>query len=93
MATIWVYKPPNLNYIIAKSAPFGFFSPGYDNRSGQIAYTMIQGVGMARPDAWEWKQKVEGQVFAGLNGLIYEITDLERLPLRSGPPEHIVNPQ
>jgi hypothetical protein len=86
METIWVYKPPQCDYLIAKSAPFGFHAPGYDNRSGQIAYTMIQGVGMNRPSEWEWKKRVDRQVFAGFNGLIYDITDLEHPPLRSGPP-------
>ena len=86
MDTIWVYKYPQYNYLLARATPFGFFAPGYDNRSGQIAYTMIQGIGMTRPTAWEWKQTAEGRIFAGLNGLIYDVTDLERPPLRSGPP-------
>jgi hypothetical protein len=87
METIWVYKPPQYDYIIARRTPFGFYSPvSMDIRSGHLAHTMIQGIGIAKP-VWDWKQKIEGVWYAGFNGLIYEISDLELVPLRSGPPK------
>ncbi len=86
MDTIWVYKPPRLDYFIAKSAPFGFFAPGYDNRSGDVSYRMIQGVCISKPATWDWTQKVDNRIFAGFHNEIYDITDLVRPPLRSGPP-------
>lgn len=88
METIWVYKPPQYDYIIARRAPFGFCAPAMmDARSGHSAYTMIQGIGMKMP-TWDWKRKVDGVWYAGFNGLIYEISDLEMMPLRSGPPQN-----
>jgi hypothetical protein len=77
MATIWVYKPPHYEYLIAKKSPFSFYSPVMDLQSGQPALKMIQGVPMPLPTAWDWKQKVDGRTFAGFQTAIYDITDLE----------------
>lgn len=33
---------------------------------------------MTLPTAWDWKQKQDGATFAGFEGKVYEITDLER---------------
>jgi hypothetical protein len=79
METIWVYKPPQCDYILARRTPFGFFAP-----AGGASYTMIQGVAMATPK-WDWTQRVDGVWYAGLNGLLYQISDLILQPLRSGP--------
>lgn len=85
METIWVYKPPQCGYFVARRTPFGFFTPTADQRSGNGLFTMIQGVAMNLP-AWEWKKRVEGIWFAGFSGNIYEISDIELPPFLSGPP-------
>ena len=79
MVTIWVYKPPQCDYIVARRTPFGFFAP-----DGGHSFKMIQGVAMKTP-LWDWKQRIEGVWYAGFNGLLYEISDLMIPPLRSGP--------
>jgi hypothetical protein len=84
MTTIWVYKPSHLDYFIAKPYAFGFHTMVMDRQSAQPAVRMIQGVAMPLPAAWEWKQKVEGRTYAGFNGNIYDITELER-PVFIGP--------
>ena len=65
--------------MIAKRNPFSDYTQSMDNRSGMMSYTMIQGVPMPVPTAWDWKTKHEGRTFAGLGDCIYDISDLERV--------------
>ena len=79
MSTIWVYRVPGEQYMIAKRTPFSDYTSSMDNRSGQLSYTLIQGVAMPLPVEWDWKQKHIGRTFAGFSGQVYDITDLERV--------------
>ena len=77
MATIWVYKPPSFDYFIAKQNAFEFRLQSRDS-SGYATVQIIQGMPIPKPRTWDWKEKIDGAIFAGLNGCVYEITDLER---------------
>ncbi len=77
MSTIWVYKPAHLEYFVAKQHPFGFHIPTLD-QSGRTSFNIIQGIPMPMPNKWDWKRSEQGLAFAGFDGKIYQITDLER---------------
>jgi hypothetical protein len=77
--TVWVYRVAGEPYMIAKRHPFSDYTRSMDYRSGQLSYTLVQGVQMTIPSAWEWKQKHAGRTFAGFAGHVYDITDLERV--------------
>jgi hypothetical protein len=79
MSTIWVYRVPGEHYMIAKRHPFSDYTRGLDYRSGQQSFTLIQGIPMPVPTAWDWKTKHEGRTFAGLGDHVYDISDLERV--------------
>lgn len=74
---MWVYRPPNCKYIIAKRQPFGYYNSVLDMRTGSPTLQMVQGVMATIPDAWEWKHKEAGRTFAGFKNEIFDITDLE----------------
>ncbi len=80
--TIWVYRVAGEQYMIAKRYPFSDYTSSMDYRSGQLSYTLIQGVPMTVPGAWDWTQKASGRTFAGFAGHVYDITDLERVFVR-----------
>ena len=80
--TIWVYRVAGEQYMIAKRHPFSDYTPSMDYRSGQLSYTLIQGVAMSVPNAWDWTLKQAGRTFAGFAGHVYDITDLERVYVR-----------
>ncbi len=74
---MWVYRPPNSTYIIAKRHPFSYYNPVLDMRTGSQTLQMVQGVMATIPEAWDWKHKEAGITFAGLKNEIFDITDLE----------------
>ena len=79
MSTIWIYRAQDGQYMIAKRHPFSDYKAGMDYRSGQLSYTLVQGIPMQVPSAWDWKTKHEGRTFAGLGNTVYDISDLERV--------------
>ena len=79
MSTIWIYRARDGQYMIAKRHPFSDYTAGMDYRSGQLSYTLVQGIPMDIPQAWDWKTKHEGRTFAGLGDQVYDISDLERV--------------
>jgi hypothetical protein len=74
----WVYRSPSLPYLIAKKNPFGYQIPSMDRQSGGTSYTLQQGYQMTVPESWDWKTSFQGQIFAMKDGIMYDITDLER---------------
>jgi len=76
---IWIYKPRDKTYFIARYNSFGFYETVLDIHTGSYALQLVQGIQMTIPDAWDWKVKEHGLIFAGLNGAVYDITELERV--------------
>jgi hypothetical protein len=79
MGTIWIYRVPGEQYMIAKRSPFSDYSQSMDYRSAQLSYTLLQGVPMPEPVTWDWKQKHAGRTFAGFGVYVYDITDLDHM--------------
>ncbi len=75
---IWIYKPRDKEYFVARHNSFGFYETVLDRHSGSYALQLVQGIQMEMPAAWDWKVKEQGHVFAGLSGAVYDITELER---------------
>lgn len=75
----WVYQSPSLPYLIVKKSPFGYQIPSYDRLHGGLCYTLQQGYPFTIPSVWDQKTKLQGCVFAVKDGILYDITDLERV--------------
>ena len=77
--TIWIYRVPGLDYLIAKRYAFGCQVPTTNLYNGQTAYILQQGVPMEEPAAWEHVEKRGGTTFARHKNVLYDISELSRV--------------
>lgn len=74
MATmIWVYSI-HPDYMIVKRNPFSCQIPVL-SYSGKSHLEIPSGVSIALP-TWDWVKKVDGHLFAGWRGKLYEVSDI-----------------
>ena len=77
MNYIWIYKPRDKEYFIAKPNSFGFSEQVLDRYTGSYALQLIQGIQMEMPKAWDWKVKENRRTYASLKNVVYDITEIE----------------